>query len=181
MASGKIAEFFHLTSRKTAPAVTPAIHAVPGREQIKTEERACVEQCLELQKKHGLGTDSTRHELLKCFLRESCIDVFPIDKVTAYMDAQFGGAGWRWYRAQVSETRLNDRWGSRVALYDMPVPLPVLLRIDQIMAKFPDAMFEIAAKGREHPVDADPFLSVRLSASQERIVIERWDEPGFRS
>lgn len=177
MAANKILNFFGVGFGNPESVKTPVLPPVTAL--IETEERAVVESCLALQVKNGIDTITSRYELLKCFLRESGIGVYPRDKVTAYMNSQF--RHWRWFKLKADDHVTHEDGYPQRRVYLEPIPLAVLMRIDEIFAKFPDAIFEIAAEEDSLSLHSDPFLSVRLADHQERIVIERWNEPGFRS
>lgn len=68
--------------------------------------------------------------------------------------------------------------GKDVALYAKPVPLPVLLTIEAIQQRVPDALFFVSDEARRMPERVDPFLMVLVAG--ERYIVERWDEPSFR-
>lgn len=132
-----------------------------------------VQRTIEIQTRLGMKSHAAVTELLKLFLVDNNICVYPLHKVHDYMDYRYGRYSWGW-----SQLRDSDH-PNRPDMYRGQIPLPVLERIEQLDAAFPNQLlFEIASEGR-----GDPFLSVRLLSSiddNERLVIERWDEPGFR-
>lgn len=103
---------------------------------------------------------------LRNFLAENGICVYPEDQVWRYMNSVTPSDQiWRW-------TWLGD--------YYKPIPEAVLMTMAKIQEAFPnDLVFEVTdiyamPKG-------DPFLRVRISGTAESFIIERWDEPKFRS
>jgi hypothetical protein len=143
-----------------------------------------------------MGATAQRQRLLGV-IRSLCIPVFPLDKVEAYLDSK---GNWGWFPLRDSD-RASDKktWiinrndhkapGLRFGYvsnqrYDSPVPFPVLKTVKDINDGLPGsgenarAIFMVAAL-KKNP---DPFLGVRLLNDPDRrmIVVERWDEPGFR-
>lgn len=64
--------------------------------------------------------------------------------------------------------------------YNKPVPLPVLLTVQRLLAAEPSAKFYVSDLLQEHeqPANRDPFLMVVVGG--EAFIVERWDEPSFR-
>lgn len=63
-------------------------------------------------------------------------------------------------------------------LYSKPVPMPVLLTVQRIVEKFPEAKFYVSDKANVQIEPRDPFLLV--VHLDQQYIIERWDEPSFR-
>lgn len=69
--------------------------------------------------------------------------------------------------------------GKDAALYNKPIPYPVLLTVKKIADAFPEATFWVSDEAKVVPVPVlDPFLGVRYA--DKFWIIERWDEPSFR-
>jgi len=129
-------------------------------------------------------------------LRELMIPVYDRAKVEGYLDEH---GYWGWFPLSVVQPRAiihrvnnvshrpsyyyggmatNDPdYGVPNAAYAEAVPLPALLTAERILDRLPSTLFYIAA-ARSFP---DPFLAAVDGVTGETFVIERWDEPGFRS
>ena len=57
------------------------------------------------------------------------------------------------------------------------IPIPVMLTIDRIESLYPSARFYIS----DIRDVKDPFLAVTVDGADTLFVIERWDDPNFRS
>lgn len=146
-------------------------------------------------------------EAMRLFLSESGILVYPMPKVHAYLTGQYGAekkdedrsswtgmvATWVWHplrSADQNESATN--WDARrqtrhskngsvareQSVYGKPLPLPVLLTVEKIATRFPDALFFVSDEYHAPPI-MDPFLMVLYGG--EQFVVERWDEPSFRA
>jgi len=135
------------------------------------------------------------------FCAANAIEVYPIEKVQAYMNKRFGRetsrdyAGWGWWPMRAREVTFvvnTAHWNlSRVygggrldSPLDQPytekIPLPVLLTAQKIEQGVPGIIgFAVAAKC-DRRVKGDPFLGVLVHQDVPPIVVERWDEPAFR-
>lgn len=141
-------------------------------------------------------------------LSEMGVRQYPENRVRTYLNIQYGRVRWGWrslrkqdYDAYASgkgvfmaaDKTLNDSstwWdrrhngqiiGNRDAhIYDKPVPYPVLLTVERIAEKFPEAHFFVNDEARSMVSEKvlDPFLMVVIGT--KRYIIERWDEPKFR-
>lgn len=83
---------------------------------------------------------------------------------------------WNWHPLRKQDKKAIDN-GSPV--YKHPVPMPVLMTIEKICDRMPDAAFFVT----DYEVkDPDPFLLVthKELGIEGGYVIERWDEPSFR-
>lgn len=72
--------------------------------------------------------------------------------------------------------RIIGGWDA--ALYSKPIPLPVLLTVENIQHRLPEACFFISDEAQRMTQPVDPFLMVLVG--NERYIVERWDEPNFR-
>jgi hypothetical protein len=104
---------------------------------------------------------------LRQFLAENGIGVYAERRVRRYMHS-------------IMKWSQTFRWQD-VSAYEQVIPEPVLMTMAKIREAFPSAIFEVTIVESRHLVDADPFLRVRLQGNPEWFIIERWDEPGFRS
>ncbi len=102
---------------------------------------------------------------LRRFLAANGITVYNDNRVNTYMNSITPtNHRWRW----------NEVNGS--GNYSEPIPQAVLMTMAKIREAFPSVLFEITEiydvpKG-------DPFL--RCGIGEEKFIIERWNEPGFR-
>ena len=122
------------------------------------------------------------------------IVVFPCGHLTTYRPTW----GWRPLRKVDTIFPVGNRYGNfsgckgdndgtknglvLTGHYQKPVPFPVLLRAEEICSAFPRGVtfFVSDALNEEEVAIRDPFLAVSLDG-QTFYVIERWDEPAFRS
>jgi hypothetical protein len=106
--------------------------------------------------------------------------------VTRYLDGQverkrknrFDYTDWNWHPIKSS----NGFWSGRpnhvsADVYNKPIPMPVMLTIDRIESLYPSARFYVS----DIRDVKDPFLAVTVDGADTFFVIERWDEPSFRS
>lgn len=135
------------------------------------------------------------------FFQANGIPVYPYEKVAAYLDRILGPArtpdercdstkwGWRSLRAKDHEGIELQNAGCgkpNGVLFQRPyqqiVPVPVLMTVSKIEQAFPQPVPNIGffVSDRYEPADkGDPFLMV-TGPGMKRMVIERWDEPGFQ-
>lgn len=119
-------------------------------------------------------------------LAEESIDVYELSRVERYMDRK---GYWGWFplrTVDAARTFMVSRetftpysslyGGAKQGVYQNPIPYPVLLTVEKILERCPDANFFIAAPDK-HP---DPFLAVVHLSDSKMYVVERWDEPSFR-
>ncbi len=110
--------------------------------------------------RHGSENSKLKFEL---FLAENGIGVYDDHKVTEYMRRICPpGMTWDWLEV--------DR-------YTELIPKPVILTMIKIHKEFISAQFMISRIVQDPK--ADPFL--RVSYLGNHYIIERWDEPGYRS
>jgi len=116
------------------------------------------------------------------------IPVYIQADVEAYMDKK---GYWSWYPMRKKDrdaasviratpTQYNALYGStQRTIYDQQIPYPVLLTAQTIIQKMGDDVLFFVAALTNHP---DPFLGVMLKHDRSQFfIVERWDEPGFRS
>lgn len=72
----------------------------------------------------------------------------------------------------------NGQLHSNVATYQKLIPIPVLLTIERVVEKFPNAGLFISDEFNPREFVKDPFLMVVYL--DKRYIIERWDEPNYR-
>lgn len=139
------------------------------------------EEEIEARKRHAelagrLGVKAAyTGERLVDFLKAEGIQLFSVKKVKEHLKKQ---GEWRYYALRESDISGFAGTTGKWPLYRELVPWEVLLTVEKIAARFPTAQFLVAALKKE----PDPFLGVQLrDADSGFYIIERWDEPGFRS
>lgn len=164
----------------------PEKHAVAVQEQPDSDY-------LRLVEKLGIRSAAILTVKLEAILADEFIPVFDYEKVEQYLNNEclkraqaqalaqaqdrLSYTSWCW-----KPVRAEDRKGTsgmpRVTrqLYQQAIPGEVLLTMERIAAKLPEAKFFVS-----EIVDvADPFLAVTVKGANKLWVIERWDEPSFR-
>ena len=160
-----------------APQVSAAaVTDLPDAEYVRLSQRLGVNQ-IPLQVV----------ELTKV-VHEMALGIYDYRSVVNYLDAQeqhinSDRTAWRRYEWNWHPIRSAREFGrsrpERVSmdLYNKPIPYPVLLTIERIESRFPKACFYVSdLRGV-----SDPFLAVTVEGADTLLVIERWDEPAFRS
>lgn len=168
------------TASEQSPDPAPA----PTAAALAEGPEAPGEAYRKLAAKLGVKSAALREAELESVLREEMIPVYEYAKVEAFLNDQCRRAGAvnTWIRFQWSwkPLRKQDRMkhGERVSnsVYQQAVPYPVLLRVEQIAERLPEAKFFVS----EIEKVQDPFLAVTVEGSQRFWVIERWNEPNFR-
>lgn len=114
--------------------------------------------------------EHTKVSALRNFLAENGICVYQERAVDRYMNSITPrDHEWNW-------TWVNSSHHHQ-ARYVKPIPVAVLLTMIKIREAFPNVLFQITDITRM--VKGDPFLRVGFNGTW--FIIERWDEPGFRS
>lgn len=163
----------------------------PQKKAVEVQDSDFAEGYDDLAKK--LGVKCKMLSKLEKFLHEHAIQIYDLAAVEKYMDKK---GEWCWYplRAKDCVETKDHVWRITRSTphkypgsygyqdnhqYDKPVPFPVLLTVKAIHDHFgEDALFLVAAPA-QHP---DPFLGVMQRSNFGRLfVVERWDEPSFRS
>lgn len=140
------------------------------------------------------------------FLQRQGVQVYPLESVEAYMDALMlkleadepdPEDEWRWFwrplrdadssfiaRQAYVHGEFQGGFNFDGALYRRLVPMPVLETVNRLREAFhaetnldSGPAFLVTDYDTETP---DPFLAVSVNGL-DLYVIERWDEPGFRS
>jgi hypothetical protein len=143
-----------------------------------------------------LGTHFARHltriQIEEC-LRDCAIAIYPLESVRLFMDRKveamtktnrtsgnpYYRASWGWHALRACDLQRPRGIGSIAKRYEKPVPIPVLLTVEKIQDFLGPQVRFYVADVRETTF-VDPFLCV--TAEECPIyVIERWDEPAFRS
>lgn len=114
------------------------------------------------------------------------VAVYQREAVYAYLDEKFpgdanGNRGWLWVPLRNQDTL--KFWNSEYAngrFYDKPVPYAVLKTVDELTERFPKAKFFISDARGESDYK-DPFLLFTLDEGRTQHIVERWNEPAFRS
>jgi hypothetical protein len=157
-----------------------------------------------ISNKLGTAFAETLHTAdLAKYLAENSIDVYPIDKVKAYLEKKmadlpktrsYDGWGerrttrWTWNWMALREQDILKSSGNFSKLYsntNKPVPVEVLMTVEKIVDDLGPThvhfyVSEFVKAARPTPRVVDPFLAV-CSSTAKLFVIERWDEPSFRS
>lgn len=134
----------------------------------------------------GLAVDRAR-----AYFSEKGVRCYDQQKVHAYLNVQYGATGygrgygaiWGWRglrKLDVFDGSLHIHLGNGQLLpgqYTKPVPLPVLLRVKEVVTAFPQAKCYVNDNVGPNDV-RDPFL--RVDIETEVFIIERWDEPAYR-
>jgi hypothetical protein len=159
-----------------APQPVPATLAVEEPDQ----------EYIELSKRLGINKIPLQLIELARVIREVCIGVYEYDAVTRYLDGQverkrknrFDYTDWNWHPIK-SSNGFWSGWPNHVSadVYNKPIPMPVMLTIDRIESLYPSARFYVS----DIRDVKDPFLAVTVDGADTFFVIERWDEPSFRS
>lgn len=132
------------------------------------------------------------------YLQDHSYEVYPPESVKKYMDRKVAEINaktsrrrnsyyssstnkWRWVPLRMAQSR-NGAFCKQV------VPVEVLMTAEKIFNDLGDQITfevtEIYKSARRMPtsgtlVHGDPFMCVRVG--NNRYILERWDEPGFRS
>ena len=124
---------------------------------------------------------------LGCAIREVCIGIYAYEAVIRYLDRvveekrnhRWDSLDWYWRPVNAAAAGYRAHAPKHVSpdVYDKPIPLPVMLTIQRIKSRFPAAKFFVS----DIREVSDPFLAVTVEGSDSFFVVERWDEPGFRS
>lgn len=124
------------------------------------------------------------------WLKKNGYSAYPIESVDKYMrskvrEAGRSGIAWRWVPLRKLQARaVKDGGYSNEHFYENTVPVEVLMTVEKIFNHFGDqVVFEVTdvySRPSRRSIDADPFLAVRAPGGQ-RFILERWDEPGYRT
>ena len=178
-----------LTRFSRLPAVTTIFGDGSGAPQpvpvsLTVEEPD--QEYIELSKRLGINKIPLQLIELARVVREVCIGVYEYEAVTWYLDRQvertkknrYDHIDWYWHPVKSS----NAIWFGRPShvsadVYNKPIPMPVMLTIARIESLYPAARFYVS----DIREVKDPFLAVTVEGADTFFVIERWDEPSFRS
>jgi len=146
---------------------------------------------LTLAERLGIRNGAILTAKLERVLHAEMIPVYEYAKVAAYLDhlaerrthelraasGEWIRSSWCWFSLRKGEHKGVHTANVSKSVYQSAIPAPVLLTIEKIQTQLPEARFFISAI-----VDVpDPFLAVSVPGADKLWVIERWDEPGFRS
>lgn len=143
-----------------------------------------------LAKKIGIvARIGSRVDLLQGLTDEG-ISVLSLASVEAYLDKK---GSWKWFPLRIVDqqhygyvlprataTKYPFSYGYLKAHpYSKPIPYPVLLTVEKLVARFGSEIQFYVAAIDDYP---DPFLGCMLKGGgiAPLVVIERWDEPSFR-
>ena len=156
--------------------------------------------------KLGTSFAETLHNAdLAKYLAENSIEVYPIDKVKTYLEkkiaelpkpkpqysdygARRSSSRWTWNWMALRQQDILKSSGNFSKLYsdsNKPVSVEVLMTVEKIVDDLGPSrvhfyVSEFVKAARPTPRIVDPFLAVCANTSR-LFVIERWDEPSFRS
>jgi hypothetical protein len=148
----------------------------------------CDEEFLQISKRLGINTIPLQMMELAEAVRGLGIGLYEYETVTRYLDALVKRAQpsftpwprleWNWHPIRDTKRFVPDvpEHVSR-SVYNKAIPIPVMLTIERIEAKFPKALCYVS----DIRTVADPFLAVTVEGAETMLVVERWDEPAFRS
>jgi hypothetical protein len=161
----------------------------PAPENV--EKLAVDEEYMKLAQELGLAVDHGEEARLRAAVADAGVGNYDREKVDLYMRSMAKNNVWVWRPLRkVDVGKLNQDGDRDVVLhgavtggqsYQHVVPFAVLTTVKQISEKFPEALFFISDYAAPRP---DPFLMVTTKDLFERdiyYIVERWDEPGFRS
>ena len=138
------------------------------------------------------------------YLADNSMTIYPMDKVQKYLDTKvaempkgrtYDGWGnsrmtskWTWNWLALREQDVVKKSGNFSKVYGTkPIPVEVLMTIEKIVddlgaTRLHFYVSDFVKASRPTPKPVDPFLAVCASTSKAKLfVIERWDEPSFRS
>ena len=161
---------------------------IPHPSVVKVQDQDGSEEWLALNKELGITLRAPATYELKAFLAEEGIPIYSAQSVFDYMSRKsdkwdlcplrdrdllkFPKGQFTLKHAEVSSW--PDGAGRPGSLFSEAVPIPVLLTVKKLVAKFGDEVYFLVAT-----VANDPFLAVVLRDST-LVFVERWDEPSFR-
>lgn len=175
--------------RRPADAKEPAAVAVAVSESLDAE---FTEQYRSLAADLGLNAQALDSERFKGFISERGLTVYSRPQVDEYLHHKYALPksnvtslvqwGWRPLRAVDQVKGHADAKNGVVQRgatpYSKPIPYPVLLTVKDIRDSFPSARFYVSDEMHAERIP-DPFLLVEIGG--ESFVVERWDEPAFRT
>jgi hypothetical protein len=137
------------------------------------------------------------------YLSENSMTIYPMDKVKKYLDQKAAelpktktrdGWGssrtvrWTWNWLALREQDITKKSGNFSKLYGTKaIPPEVLMTIEKIVDELGPTrvnfyVSDFVKASRPTPKPVDPFLAVCAANTNSKLfVIERWDEPSFRS
>lgn len=148
-----------------ASVSAPQLEDIDEAAYLELSQRAGFDGAEVVMRRRAQERDRTA---FRRFLSENGICVYDADTVWNYMNSITpNGFGWMWVSTRRVE---NGYW------YVKPIPTPVLMTMAKIRERYPEARFDVTDIQRMPK--GDPFLRVDIHG--ETLIIERWDEPGFR-
>lgn len=178
---------------------------MPTESKLLPKEISLVEKTPEsaveyrrLAQKLGVDTSALEkaegHDLLMQTLSELGVRLYNENAVYDYLDVKYHTKlwrnqvmkGWAWYAVSGRPASSYDR--SDVVhggvcdhhIYKKPIPMPILHTMDSIVEKLKskgEVKFYVTDEYKAPPIP-DPFLAI--SFRSHFLIIERWDEPGFK-
>jgi len=130
---------------------------------------------------YTFGYVAARTEVLRKFLAEHEIAVYPLDKVNRYLEAKclevYNSEAFqaRMGRSTMDPPRVYHQWND-IETYSKIIPVEALRVADQIKS---GCEFPVEFRVSEIVEYLDPFMFVMASGTNTPFVIAAWDEPGF--
>ncbi len=167
-----------------------------------------MEEYLEVAKRLNVRVAGIAGQQFLNFMRLVDLPIYHLPTVAKYMDrisARDGfGHGWVWKPLRIKDHEAifgsardillstsmflssrdirdvrSDSIRSQHTVYDKPVPLRVLKRLERIEKESPvKVSFLVSDYATRDDIAPDPFLLAYLNTA-ERYVVDFWDEPGF--
>jgi hypothetical protein len=146
-------------------------------EPLKLSGQSIPAGYLALCDKVGFVPTELKDQAFKQFLFDSEISVYDHDQVKAYLERRAAAASSTVTRQVVLWRGLREKdstYVSSTGIYQKLVPMRVLVMVDKILGKFPDARFYVS----EIVADPDPFMAVTIGTGK-MFIFAVWGEPGF--
>jgi hypothetical protein len=161
-------------SPPTPTTVAPEMDAEMREEYLKTAEALGISD-----------SPAILSERIRIALQEENITTYKGKDVAEYLNQELGRGQWEWAGVRPCDVDHLVGWVAHHGPHDVDfsrsryageIPLPVLLTMQKILAKVPEAHFYISEKEKSKD---DPFLLV-TGRHIDNFIVERWDEPKFR-
>lgn len=173
------------------PLVVPVGHEVMEIPLEDNERLAYERTCNAI----GFEPASLLHARLLSFFKAKGIRVFDYKEVVSYMDAKAKAQEkiWHWRPLREADVITSFTWGGNrgnfgaknnyycatlweCRPYHRPVPLRVLVTVEQIYKQFGDKVkFFVTDYTAPKP---DPFIAA-VASDMPRVIFDFWDEPNF--
>lgn len=174
------------------PPSCPELERADLNSELNEAER---EEYLRVAKKIGMEDNPAfLAERLRSFLRANEITVYSVESVTKYLNFKYGDEydKWQWrplrggddQRTNISKNSPHMFPKNGTLVFGVPyfkkIPLGPLLLVEKIVAELPTVGFLVSDERSEVEEIPDPFLAVTVPGTTELLVVDKWDEPGFK-